>query len=208
MALNTINRRDVLKSCGLGMLAAVLPGFRRLAFAQEPVIRVGLNYALGQYFFDPIGLYIPKGRKVLWEFPYATGGGGALMGVTVTAFHPDNENHELRIPETAQPFDSGPLNEQSQGWVRFEWTFDVEGTYDFYSAGHEVLGMVGRIVVGSPGGPAEKFPPGYGARLGRAVVFPAEVAILAACPSDQIVQKKIIPHPKDLVVRPYPYGQR
>ncbi|MBI4444235.1 MAG: hypothetical protein HY649_12795 [Acidobacteria bacterium] len=205
--MNKITRRELLRGLGWGTLAAASPGFRPLAFAQEPVIRIGLNYALGQYFFDPIGLYALKGTKVRWEFPFR-GGVGALMGVTVTAFHPDNENHELRIPETAQPFDSGPMNKRGQGWVRFEWTFDVEGTYDFYSTGHEILGMAGRIVVGTPGGPAEKFPPGYGAREGRAPVFPAQVAMLAACPSDQIVQKRTIPYPKDLVVRPYPYGER
>ena len=197
--MNRISRRQVLRDYGLGILVAALPGFQSLAFAQGPVIRSGSNYTLGQYFFDPIGLYIPKGEKVRWAF---------RRGVTVTAFHPANDNHELRIPENAKPFDSRLLKEELPDGVSFEWTFDVEGTYDFFSVNHEILGAVGRIVVGTPGGPAEKYPPGYGAREGRAPVFPTQVEVFAACPSDQIVQKKIIRHPKNLVARPYPYGQR
>ena len=52
---------------------------------------------------------------------------------SVTAFHPDNDNHELRIPEGAQPFDSGMLAAMES----FQWTFEVEGTYDYFSKHHE-----------------------------------------------------------------------
>ena len=63
----------------------------------------------------------------------------------MTAFHPDHDNHELRIPEGAQPFDSGMLAAMES----FQWTFEVEGTYDYYSKHHEGAGLIGRIVVGS-----------------------------------------------------------
>lgn len=197
--MNQISRREIMRVCGLGILGATLPGFRRLAFAQGPVIRANSNYPRGQCFFDPIGLFIPKGEKVRWVFG---------RGYTVTAFHPANDNHELRIPENAKPFDSRLQKEQLAGGVGFEWTFDVEGTYDFFSVNHEILGMVGRIVVGTAGGPGEKNPPGYGAREGRAPVFPTQAEVFAACPSAEIVQKKIIRHPKDLLARPYPYAQQ
>ena len=59
----------------------------------------------------------------------------------MTAFHPDNDNHELRIPEGAQPFDSGMLAAMES----FQWTFDVEGTYDYFSKHHEGAGLIGRI---------------------------------------------------------------
>ncbi len=198
-----------MKGFGAAAVAAALPGLEHAAFGQEPnvaVVRLALNYPSGQYLFDPVGVYVPKGGKVRWQFPFR-GGPGPLMGMTITAFHPANENHELRIPETAKPFNSGPMNKHVGNVVSFEWTFDVEGTYDYFSYPHELVGAVGRIVVGAPGGPAEKFAPGYGGREGRAVVYPAEVAVLGACPSAQIVQKKTVPYPKDLVVRPTPYGR-
>ncbi len=68
--------------------------------------------------------------------------------------------------------------------------------------------MVGRIVVESPGGPAEQNPPGYGAREGKAPVFPSQAKLLAALPSQQIVANKTIAYPRDLLVRTYPYGDK
>ena len=211
MSSGTMNRRDLLKGMGLGVVVIALPGWEGFAVAQEeaggrpataagdgPEIKINNNYARGQWFFDPAGLYVPKGQKVRWL--------GTKWGATVTAFHPSNYNHELRIPEGAKPFDSGLIGEDSNRYNSFEWTFDVEGTYDYFSRNHEVLGMVGRIVVGSPGGPAEKNPPGYGGREGRAPVFPAQAKMLEALPSAQIVAKKIIPYPRDVVVRSFPYG--
>jgi plastocyanin len=190
----------MIATVGAGVFALPL-----VAFGQTPVVRVGLAFPRGQYFFDPVGIWVTPGGTVRWEFAF-NGGVGALMGVSVTAFHPANENHELRIPEAAKPFDSGPMNRAANGFIRFEHMFDVEGTYDYFSITHESIGMVGRVVVGRPGGPAEQ-PPGYGARDGRAPMYPASATILNACPSQQIVEKKAIPYPKDLVVRPYPYGE-
>ena len=201
MTSGKIHRRDMLKRWGMGMLALSLPGRRLPVWGAEPVaaeITIGNNYRLGQWFFSPAGLYIQKGQTVRWQ--------GRKWGTTVTAYHPSNDNHELRIPENAQPFDSGLLG-QTIGNT-FEWTFEVEGTYDYFCRNHEILGMVGRIVVGSPGGPAEENPPGYGASEGRAPVFPAEARLFEAIPSQQIVDKKTIPYPRDLLVRKYPYGDR
>ena len=42
------------------------------------------------------------------------------------------------------------------GQSQFDYQFTVEGTYDYYCIPHQTLGMVGRIVCGNPGGPAEK----------------------------------------------------
>jgi plastocyanin len=181
-------------------MALSLPGWRPSVLAAEsdvPVIQVDNNYAQGQWFFDPVGLFIQKGQTVRWE--------GRKWGTTVTAFHPSNENHELRIPENAQPFDSGLLGQTVES--TFEWTFDVEGTYDYFCANHPMLGMVGRIVVGTPGGPAEENPPGYGIREGRAPVYPGQAKLLDAIPSQLIVQKGSVRYPRDLLVREYPYAK-
>jgi plastocyanin len=167
--------------------------------AKLPEIVVQSNYPRGQWYYNPPGLYIQKGQRVRWT--------AGKWGATITAFHPNNMNHELRIPEAAKPFDSGILGEDSPKYNTFEWAFDVEGTYDYFSKNHEVVGLVGRIVVGTPGGPAEKNPPGYGNREGRAVVYPAQAQVLNALASAEIVAKKSLPYPRDLVVRRFPYGE-
>ena len=141
------SRRTLLKT----LTASPLFLAHGLLPAQDVIakVRVVLSYPMGMWYFEPLGLYVEKGQTV--EF-LAT-----RWGPTVTAFHPSNGNQELRMPEGAEPFDSGLM---SQGDT-FRWTFDVEGTYDYFSKNHVGLGMVGRIVVGRPGGPGEK-PPRYG----------------------------------------------
>jgi hypothetical protein len=69
---------------------------------------------------------------------------------TSTAYHRDNDAHALRIPEAAEPWDSGYLVDPGD---RFEVTLTVPGVYDYFCSPHEMAGMVGRIIVGQPGGP-------------------------------------------------------
>lgn len=104
-------------------------------------------------YFDPKGLLVGPGTTV--TFVNASGDHSA------TAYHPANGDQPLRIPEAAEPWDSGVFTEPDR---QFEVTFEVEGVYDYYCTPHEMLGMVGRIVVGEPqGGPAttppEELPP-------------------------------------------------
>jgi len=108
-------------------------GLSRPAVAQEvPVVEMGNNY------FDPIGLYVEPGTTVRFEIAAGTH--------SATAY-------EDRIPSDADTFDSGIISEGA-----FEYTFEKPGTYDYYCIPHKSVGMVGRIVVGSPGGPAEESP--------------------------------------------------
>lgn len=65
---------------------------------------------------------------------------------TATAYHPDT-GKQRRIPEGAEPFDSGLLTEEG---ATFEHTFETEGVYDVYCEPHEQLGMIGSVVVGRP----------------------------------------------------------
>jgi plastocyanin len=200
--MRSIDRREALKRCSLGLAAAVIPAWRiEVLSGQGKVLEIKIQsyYPRSQWFFDPVGLFIEKGQTVRWF--------SGKPGPTVTAFHPSNQNHELRIPDGAKPFDSGTLGNDSKKYNFFEWTFDTEGTYDYFSRHHEPVGLVGRIVVGKPGGPAEEHAPGYGARDGRAPVFPAQAKILAAVPSADIVSKKSIPYMKDVVYRKLPYGE-
>ena len=105
----------------MGVTAGILAGSEgRLISAEDKVkeIRANSFNARGQWYFDPAGLFIEKGETIRWV--------GGDQGPTITAFHPSNYNHELRIPENAEPFNSRNL--MKHGRLRFfELTFDVEG---------------------------------------------------------------------------------
>lgn len=98
-----------------------------------------------QYYFDPIGLAVEPGTTVEWvneagahsSTAYAEGNGGAEV---------------RRIPEDAEAWNSETLSDEG---ATFSYTFEVEGTYDYFCMPHKTLEMVGRVVCGEPGGPAE-----------------------------------------------------
>ena len=100
-----------------------------------------------QVGFDPIGLKVAPGTTVRWVVEANVH--------TTTAYHPANGGHPLRIPEHAAPWDSDYLVEPGQ---TFEVTLTAEGVYDYFCTPHEVAGMVGRIIVGRPAGPARRRP--------------------------------------------------
>lgn len=103
-----------------------------------------------EFYFDPIGLHVDMGTAVTWRIE-----NGAHSS---TAYAPGNDGSEVRrIPEEAEPWDSGTLSEAG---ATFSHTFDVVGTYDYFCLPHKSLGMVGRVVVDEPSGPAEgSMPP-------------------------------------------------
>jgi plastocyanin len=104
----------------------------------------------GRTYFDPAGIHIAPGDAVRWV---------QISGFhSVTAYHPDNDNHELRIPASAKPWDSDILlADYPKRGATFERVFMVQGVYDYFCKPHEMAGMVGRIVVGDPGvGPGTK----------------------------------------------------
>ena len=95
-----------------------------------------------EFYFEPVGLYIEPGDTV------------RFIGVTphhnIVAYHAKH-GKEHRVPEGVPPF-SSPIVPVTETW---EYTFDIEGTYDLWCGPHEPWGMVMRIVVGEAGGPAE-----------------------------------------------------
>lgn len=164
-------RRFIAGSCAL-LLPAVATAARTVD------VRAQISADGARVSFDPVGLHIEPGDTVRWI---------QVRGYhSVTAYHPANDNHELRIPDAAQPWNSGVLLGQypAQGST-FTHTFTVPGVYDYFCEPHEAAGMVGRIVVGAPGdGPGTR-PFGYApAKHWRAVpeaarkVFPAVALIM------------------------------
>ena len=108
----------------------------------------------GNTHFDPAGIHIAPGDTVRWVADQRLPFGHRLP--------PANDNHELRIPESAEPWDSDILlADYPRPVATFEHVFTVPGVYDYFCKPHEMAGMVGRIVVGEPGnGPGTK-PFGY-----------------------------------------------
>jgi plastocyanin len=101
------------------------------------------------YIFDPIGLFVEPGTTVTWN--------NASGSHSSTAYAEGNGPASVtRIPDGAEPWNSGIQTEQG---ATFEHTFETPGTYDYFCIPHKTLGMIGRIVVGEPGGPAEGSTP-------------------------------------------------
>ena len=99
---------------------------------------VGMNSDDAGHHFDPHLVWIKQGGSVTW-----TNESGAH---TTTAYHPDADK-PLRMPEDASPWDSGMFSEPGK---TFEYTFEVEGVYDYFCIPHEYRAMVGSIIVGEP----------------------------------------------------------
>jgi plastocyanin len=127
---------------GLALATLAAPSFARSGRAVEIQM---VSSPRGEHVsFDPIGVRIEPGQTVRWIM--ASPGNPH----TTTAYHPRNANHSLRIPEAALPWDSGFLVNPRD---TFDVTLTAEGVYDYFCLPHEAGGMVGRIVVGRPGGP-------------------------------------------------------
>jgi plastocyanin len=121
------------------------------ATATSPATEAEPDYTVGMYtdlYFDPVGLHVEPGETVAFEL---------VSGAhSATAYHPDNENAlRRRIPEGAPAWNTGTFGDV--GTARTV-TFETAGTHDYYCIPHKMVGMVGRIVVGEPGGPAEDAP--------------------------------------------------
>lgn len=102
------------------------------------------------YYFDPIGLSVETGDTVTFEIKNGNHSATAYQKGTSSA-------SVTRIPEGSEVFNSEVLSEQG---ATYEHTFETTGTYDYFCIPHKGLGMVGRIIVGEPGGPAEgSMPP-------------------------------------------------
>lgn len=135
-----LSRRRFLKAGGLALAGLAV---RRPARAGG-VVKIHMKSDLqgSVVWFEPIGVLVEPGQTVRWVVDENVH--------TTTAYHPRHANHSLRIPEGAAPWDSGFLVNRGD---HFEVTLSVEGVYDYYCMPHEEAGMVGRIVVGRPGGP-------------------------------------------------------
>jgi len=133
-----------LNSKCLGLCTLLAPMLFAAAAASNTFeVRAVMSKDGAHVYFDPIGLHIQPGDTVRWI---------QIHGFhSVTAYHPMNGDRELRIPEQAEPWDSGILlGEYPAPNSMYEHQFTVQGVYDYFCAPHEAAGMVGRIIVGAP----------------------------------------------------------
>ncbi len=193
-----VTRRTFLKAGGLALAGLSAPGPVRGSLGEllgleagagppphssSVVIRMKSDALGSKVWFDPIGLLIEPGDTVRWVVEESVH--------STMAYHPANANHPLRIPEQAEPWDSGILTRRGQA---FEVTLTVPGVYDYFCLPHEAGGMVGRIVVGEPGEgpgtrPFDEVPASPGAEKWRPV---PEAARKAFPPVDRIVREKVV----------------
>src|SRR5207237_3497171 len=108
-------------------VAALLRARLRSAAVLE-VIEMRSDAIGSQLWFDPIGLYVEPGATVRWIVRENVH--------TTTAYHPQNDHHPPRIPESAVAWDSGFLVHPAD---HFDVTLTVPGLYAYYCTHHQPL---------------------------------------------------------------------
>ncbi|WP_306752282.1 cupredoxin domain-containing protein [Paracoccus actinidiae] len=133
--------RRTLLTRGTALLGAVCLRSRHAIAAPSLMIEMKGSPRGEAVWFVPVGLAVSPGTTI--RFVNRDPGNSH----TATAYHPDILDRPRRIPEGADPWDSGLLLPGEE----FEVTLLVPGVYDLYCQPHEHAGMVARIVVGRPG---------------------------------------------------------
>jgi len=126
-----IHRRSFAKFLGMLGLTAAAP-----ALAQGKTVDVSIKNS-PKGVFVPATVNVSVGDTVTWTNP------GAITH-TVT-FDPTKAMtaSDVVLPAGATPFDSGDLEEDAT----FSHTFTTKGTYKYVCKYHEMMGMVGTVVV-------------------------------------------------------------
>jgi plastocyanin len=161
----SFTRRNVLQIGGF--ILAGLPFFdAHAAVAETADIIMRGNADGSKVWFEPRGLLVRPGQIVRWTNKDS---GNAH---TSTAYHPQNDDHPLRIPAGAEPWNSDYLLPHQS----FSIVLSVPGVYDYFCIPHEMAGMVGRIVVA-----ADKVPslPPYGGDVPEVADFPSVQDIIS-----------------------------
>lgn len=122
-----------------------LPACKRASMGQAQSAPQAYVVEMKDFFYDPIGLYLKGGDTVIWLEAREQ----VKTRHTATAYHPAFDK-KLRIPESAQPWNSGFFEQVGQTW---SYTFNDVGIHDYFCIPHEDSGMVGRLLVEEPTGP-------------------------------------------------------
>jgi plastocyanin len=142
------SRRRFVQTGGAFLVGLIEP--LDLLAAQPVEIQMLGDAAGSNVWFDPIGLHVQPGQAIRWVNK------DAGNSHTATAYHPSFGNHSLRIPRSAEPWNSEYLLPDET----FEIALTIAGVYDYFCIPHEHAGMVGRIIVGHPALPADHIDAG------------------------------------------------
>lgn len=87
--------------------------------------------------FEPANVTIRAGQAVKWE-------NQSYVVHTATAVPDKAKNpRDVHLPHNATPFDSGAM----QSGATFTHTFNVPGRYKYFCIPHELIGMIGEVLV-------------------------------------------------------------
>jgi plastocyanin len=176
-----VTRREFIAVGGLALAGLTAP---RPARAAAPVeIHMRNDASRVKTWFDPVGVHIVPGQTLRFILD---------MDVHSTAaYHPKNAMHCLRIPERAVPWDSGLMMLKGS---HFDVTLTVEGVYDYFCLPHEADAMVGRIVVGKPGGPGTLPFDYFNGKPGTEHWLPVPMVARKVFPNIQTIMSRGIVH--------------
>jgi len=104
-------------------------------------IRPRENVPIPEFYFEPTGLAVEVEDTVRFDL--------ATPHHNVNAYHPAF-GFTQRVPD-GTPAYSSPVLAAGEYWL---YTFRIGGVHDLMCSPHELFGMVGRIVVDAPTGPA------------------------------------------------------
>ncbi|MFB6192348.1 MAG: plastocyanin/azurin family copper-binding protein [Haloarculaceae archaeon] len=104
-------------------------------------IRPREGVPIPEFYFEPTGLAVGVGDTVRFDL--------ATPHHNVNAYHPAF-GYTQRVPD-GTPAYSSPVLAAGEYWL---YTFRAGGVHDLMCSPHELFGMVGRVVVDAPTGPA------------------------------------------------------
>jgi plastocyanin len=129
--MTMLHRRSFVKIVGALGVTVTAP-----ALAQGKTVDVAMKNS-PKGLFAPATVNISAGDTVTWT-------NGGVITHTVT-FDPSKAMtaSDVVLPAGATPFDSGDMEEDAT----YSHTFTVKGTYKYVCKYHEMMGMVGTVVV-------------------------------------------------------------
>lgn len=142
----TATRRQALQAGGSFLAALLLRPQPVLAVEAVEIVMQGTPDG-SHVWFDPVGILVQPGQTIRWT------NRDPGNSHTVTSYDPSLFERPRRIPEGATPWNSDYLLPDES----FSLTLGVPGVYDYFCVPHEHAGMVGRIIVGTPGAGAADY---------------------------------------------------
>ena len=135
------SRRELMALAGGGLATLALP----VRAQDAPMVEIEMRGSPRgeRVWFSPQGVAVAPGTTIRWT------NRDPGNSHTATAYGHADYGRQMRIPDGAEPWDSDYLLPDKS----FEVTLTEPGVYDYYCLPHEMAGMVGRIVVGTPDDP-------------------------------------------------------